>query len=143
MRKHPWNCLKRRVRLSPSTTTVPFGNYRYFPLPADCLRVNSVSINNYFVDYAVEGRNLLVDGAVVDLIYNANIPEEAWDASLTDLMVDRMAAALAYPITKDKGLAELQMQVFAQNLRQAKALNGLETPPERFGTDSPIMEARF
>lgn len=142
MRAHPWNCLQRRVLLSPETATPAFEWANQFALPGDCIRVLYVGGCDAPVPYKVEGRRILFNGTALPLVYIADVDEGEWDDLLVNLMVERMAAQMAYPITKSGTVADGKRQDFADALKLAKTIDGQEDPPQELG-DSPLLASRF
>lgn len=113
-------------------------------LPDDCLRVLSVGEDDDTPEsYALEGRRrILYNGTVLRLRYVADVPEAEWDAGLVHVMTLRMASALAYAITKSGSMAQLAQDNYLRALKEAKAVDGQENPPEAFA-DSPLLAARM
>lgn len=140
LRQHLWNCAIKRVLL-PSLTGAPaYGWAHWFAKPGDWLRVIDVG-DCGDDDYAFEGNRILSNQTTLKLRYVANVSEGYWDDSLTDVMVRRMAADLAYPITKSAALQQTMEQKFERQLRIAKNIDGQENPPEKLG-DSPFIAVR-
>lgn len=140
LRKHVWNCAIKRVALTALTGAPAYEWSNWFAKPGDWVRLLDVG-NCGKDDYAFEGNRILANQTSLKLRYVAEVTEGMWDASLTDVMVLRMAADMAYPITKSTSLAELKLAEFKQALREAKAIDGQENPPDEFG-DSPFLEVR-
>lgn len=143
LRKHPWNCAVKRVVLSPSSTPPAFGFAYQFPLPGDLLRILSVGNEHDDIRYRIEGRKLLANINVIELRYIfRNEDESTWDSALVGLAEATIAAKLAYAVTASASLRDTLTQEAAYLLRQAKAIDGQEEPPEELG-GYPTMEARF
>lgn len=143
LRKHPWNCAVKRVVLSPSSTAPAFGFSFQFPLPGDLLRILSVGEAWDDIPYRIEGKKLLANQSVIRLCYIfRNEDESTWDAALVNLAEATMAAKLAYAVTASASLRDSLTQEAAYLLRQAKAIDGQEDPPEELG-GYPTYESRF
>ncbi|EHD22079.1 MULTISPECIES: hypothetical protein [Brenneria] len=143
LRKHPWNCAIKRTILSPSSTPPEFGFAYQFPLPGNLLRILSVGGECDDIRYRIEGRKLLANINVIELRYiYRNDDESTWDAALVGLAEATMAAKLAYAVTASASLRDTLTQEAAYLLRQAKAIDGQEDPPEELG-GYPTYEARF
>lgn len=130
LRSHPWNCLVKRVVLSPMTGAPAFEWGYQFALPGDCLRVLGVGYDGQPEDYQLEQGRILARSNVLRLRYLQKLGEGQWDAGLVDIMTKRMVRDLAYPITKSTSLAQLKAQEFEIALKRAKAVDGQENPPE-------------
>lgn len=144
LRLHPWNCATRRIILAPESDTPAFGDWSHqFALPGDCIRVWGVGrYKDRPEPYMLEGRRILYSGTACYLRYSIDTPEDQWDALLVDLMIARMAAAFAYPITKSGAEAERRASVYGDALEQAQLVDGQENPPEAFD-DSTLLDARY
>jgi len=144
LRGHYWNCCARRVLLSPDAVPPAFGFGYRFLLPGDWLRTWGVGDRNGRdrVNYRSEGRYLLADQPVLPLLYGANAPEEEWDSLLVDVMTKAMAFRLAYPITASTSVEEAKGLELRNILREARAVDGQDDPPETLG-DLPLLTARF
>lgn len=140
LRCHVWNCAIKRVALAALAGAPAYEWSHWFAKPGDWLRLLDVGDCGQD-DYAFEGNRILANQASLKLRYVADVTEGNWDASLTDVMVRRMAADLAYPITKSAALAEAKKGEYLYALRVAKAIDGQENPPDAFG-DSPFIAVR-
>ncbi|MND14235.1 hypothetical protein D3C80_44200 [compost metagenome] len=143
LRKHPWNCAVKRVVLSPETTSPAFGFSYRFPLPGDVIRILSVGNEYDDVRYRIENGRVMANENVVYLRYIfRNEDESSWDAALVNLAEAFMTAKLAYAVTGSASLRESLTQEAAFLLRQAKAIDGQEDPPEELD-GYPTYESRF
>lgn len=138
LRAHPWNCAIKRVVLSPV-----FGYGYQFSLPGDLIRVLSVGEPRDDIDYRIEGSRLLANVDVIRLRYIfRNEDESTWDAALVDVAEMMMQSKLAYAVTGSASLRDSLAQEAALLLKQAKAVDGQEDPPEELG-GYPTYESRF
>lgn len=143
LRAHPWNCCIKRIVLAPLAQAPAFGYSAAFQLPADCLRVLGVGTGGQQIDYLVESRTILADTMVLELRYVfANEVEATWDSHLVDLMTAKMAAVLAYPVTQSTSERDSRNADFQQLLRQSKAVDGQEDPPQTLGNEH-LLASRF
>lgn len=143
LRKHPWNCAVKRVILSPSSTPPVFGFGFQFPLPGDLIRILSIGEEFDDIPYRIEGNRLLANLNAIRLRYIwRNEDESTWDPALVSLAEAMMAAKLAYAVTSSASLRDTLTQEAAYLLRQAKAIDGQEEPPEELG-GYPTLESRF
>lgn len=142
LRAHPWNCCIKRELLAPDADAPAFEWAYSFQLPADCLRVLEVGYGGYQINYLVEGRSILTNDPAVELRYVFRNDESAWDAHLVDLMTISMAAVLAYPVTQSTSERDSREGKLMQAMRQAKAVDGQEDPPQTLGNEH-LLAARF
>lgn len=143
LREHPWNCAVKRAVLAPVSAAPVFGYSFQFSLPGDLLRVLSVGEPQDDVSYRIEGNRLLANNQVVKLRYIfRNEDESTWDAALVNVAELMMQAKLAYAVTGSASLRDSLAQEANFKLKQAKAIDGQEEPPEELG-GYPTYESRF
>lgn len=143
LRGHPWNCCAKRIVLAPDASAPAFGPYAYqSQVPGDFVRVITIGEDGCEDDYRLEGRKLLHDLTECKLRYVSKVTDpNQWDALLVDVMVHAMAARMAYAITGSTSLATEMQNAYRMILREAKAIDGQENPPETLG-DMRFMRAR-
>lgn len=141
LRSHPWNCCVTRVLLPPLAQKPAFSWQYQFALPGDMLRLMQVGMDGYQLDYQLEGNRVLAQTDSLPIVYVADKTEGELDAKLVHVLTLRMEMDLAYAITKSTSVAEAKAQQYQQAMRQAKALDGQENPPEDWG-DSPFTQVR-
>lgn len=142
LRSHPWNCAIKRVVLSPDTDAPAFGYSYQFTLPGDWLRTLSVGDYGEEIDYRIEGRKILADDSVLKLRYIFRNDQEAtWDTMLIDAMTKTMSSTMAYAITQSTSKEELEFKKLEMALKQARAVDGQEDPPETLG-DFRLLASR-
>lgn len=142
LRAHPWNCAIKRVALAPDATAPAFDYAYQFTLPGDCLRILSVGEVGAAVHYELEGRKVLCDENPLYLRYvyrNEDVPN--WDSMLVQAAEAYMAMTCAYPITKSASMFEAMTNLWDLKVKQARNVDGQETPPETLG-DSPMLAVR-
>ncbi|WP_151767933.1 hypothetical protein [Acinetobacter oleivorans] len=142
LRMHPWSFAKRRIQLAPSAIRPAFGYQNAFPLPSDFLRVYSTGQ----IDYEIEGRNILADADLINLIYIADEQnEEIWDSIFRTCMALYLVRDLAKPITGSNAEADSAWAALKDMIKQARAINGQERPAQDFAADdsSQLMGARY
>lgn len=143
LRSHPWNCCIKRVVLSPDVAAPAFGYDYQFTIPSDWVRTISVGEPGVEEDYRVEGRKILADTNVIYLKYLfLNTNEGTWDESLVDVMTIAMAARMAYAITQSASVEQVKQQELSAALREARAVDGQDDPPETLG-DFRLITARY
>lgn len=143
LRSHPWNCCIKRVVLAPNVAAPTFSYAYAFLLPSDWIRTLAVGEDGYEVDHRMEGRNVLCNDAALSLRYvYRNEDPASWDASLVKAMTLAMKAELAYAITKSQSVADSAKAELQAFLKQARAVDGQDNPPETLG-DFPLLAARY
>lgn len=142
LRSHPWNCAIKRVSLAPDSAAPAFEYAYQFLLPGDCLRVLSIGEEDERPQFQIEGRRILFDESELKLRYvyrNEDIP--SWDALLVQAAEAYMAMTCAYPITKSASMFSAMADLWDMKLKQARAVDGSENPPDTVG-DFPLLAAR-
>lgn len=143
LRAHPWNCATKRVILSPDTVPPEFDWAYKFTLPPDWLRTISVGADDDQDNYLIEGRMVLLDSNVCRLRYIfRNDVESTWDALLVDAMTEVMKAAISYATSKSTSKEQLVEEIVRRVLKEARAVDGQENPPETLG-DFPMLANRL
>lgn len=143
LRAHPWNCCVTRVTLSPLVSTPEFDYAYEFTLPPDCAKI--LQVGEYFqeVDYRIERGKIRSNEAVLHLKYISNgVSEGSFDDLLIEALKYAMAAQMAYPITQSASMAELMESKYQLVLRDARAVDGQDDPPEKLGDDA-LVASRF
>lgn len=143
LRSHPWNVATKRVTLAYEAVTPAFDWAYSYLLPADCLRVLSMGLDYDIVSYQVENGRIYTDDSPLYLRYITQLTDVTkYDALLTLAMTSGMAAALAYPITKSQTQQKAMNEIHLHNLKIARAVNGMEDPPDEIAIDSPRIAIR-
>lgn len=143
LRSHPWNCAVKRVILAPEVGTPAFDYSYAFALPGDWLRTLQVGEYGEELDYRTESGQILADVTALRLRYIwKNTEPASWDSMLVEAMTKAMASAIAYPITQSTSLAQLKEQEFRDFMKQTRAVDGQDDPPEQLG-DTRLFNARF
>lgn len=141
---HPWNCCRKRVLLNPDTTAPAFDWSFAYTLPADFARMGQIGQDgDGVVDYAIEDGKLLCDQSPLYLRYlYLNQNPAKWSPVMVMACTMMMRTVLAYPITSSTSLEQLLEQVLQPFLKQARAIDSQDTPPETMG-DFPLLQSRF
>jgi len=145
LRLHPWNFATRRAVLAQDAVAPLFGYDNAFKLPTDpyCLRVISVNDPSDPPNWKIEGRLLLIDESVVDLVYIGRIIDVTqYDAGFVQALAHYLAWKLAKPLTGSKTEADQKAKDFAAILRQARSVDGSEDVQDALPT-SPFVLAHL
>lgn len=129
LREHTWSCARKRAIISPDVAAPAFGFAYQFTLPADCLRVLSITQNGEQADYRIESGKLLANVAALYLSYIWQNDEPAsYDALLVSALSWAIAARLGYAIPGSAALMQTMEGKYQQVINQAKAVNAQEYP---------------
>lgn len=142
LRAHNWNCAVKRVQLAPDVAVPAFDYSFQYSIPDDWLRTLQVGEIGTPVQFTHEGRKILCDENPLDLVYVFRADEGTWDTALQFTATLAMAAACAYAITQSSSLADSCYQKLTLNLKQTRAIDGQDNPPETLG-DFRYYMSRF
>lgn len=147
--KHPWNFAIRDVELArlagfgPLPLVPANADFYYkYQLPADLLRLLKVYGST---DFKMQDRKIITNESAVKIKYVTDITDtETWPPYFADLVSQRIAAQLAYFVTKSSAVEERQWTLYAAQLQQSKAIDGSEDPMDGIAeNDSPLINVRF
>ena len=147
LRDHPWNCAIVRDELAVDATAPEYEfSYRY-QLPADpyCLRLLGTDQDQYvdgdgkqYYEYKIEGRYILTNATTLKIKYIGRITDVAqYDSLLVSALAAKLAAELAFPITKSHSVVASMGKLYEAKLADAKAVDAQEGAPDYF--DSPVL----
>lgn len=158
LRAYPWNFAIKRVELALSSDTPSHEYDNVFALPSDCLKVirtsweadnvvsadaNCFSYENY-PPYRIEGKKLLTNESSVKIEYISQVTDPAqFDAQFVDVFSVRLAAEIAYPLTKDRGLVRDLRALFEALLPEARTSDSQEGTPRDVTDTGGWIRARL
>ena len=132
LRSHPWNFAITRASLAKLSTAPAYGFANQFSLPTNpyCLRVLGMEYEDYIFkieNVATHGRVLLTDEATANILYVARITDtNLFDAMFVDVLTQKLAVDLAYPVTNSTTLQTQMQKVFEKKLSEARSIAGQE-----------------
>lgn len=142
LRSHYWNCAVKRVQLAPDVVPPAFDYGQQFTIPDDWLRTLQLGLLGTPIDYTHESRKILCDENPLNMVYVARVNEGTWDTALQFSAIMAMAALCAYPITQSASLGESLYVKLKDSLKQTRAIDGQDNPPETLG-DFRLFMSRF
>ena len=148
LRAFPWNCAQKRATLGQDSDSPSFEYDYSYALPSDCLRCRYLvdSANNIIGDdypWRIEGRHILTDLSEVNLVYTYRLTVvDDMDSLLRAAISARLAAEIAYPLTKSNSLQEVKFKFYLMKLVEAEHGNAQEGRPRKEATD-PWLTARL
>ncbi len=105
-----WASCVRRAKLARLAEAPAFGYLYKYQLPTDPLCLKVLDLNGYYPDedmYAIEGNTLLTDAETCSIRYLARLTDpEAFGPYLTQAIISKLTADLAYNITGKSSVAE-------------------------------------
>ncbi|MES2973272.1 MAG: hypothetical protein V4757_06670 [Pseudomonadota bacterium] len=142
LREHTWNFAVADVELARLASYTPFQFAYTYQLPADCLRLIEVYD---CIDYRRQGSTVLSDETSCKVRYVKDVEDSSqWDASFTDVFSYRLAADMAYPLTKSQSVADSLTLLYGQKLKVARHIDATEDVLNTMGGQySSIIAVRF
>lgn len=142
LREHPWNFASKRAQLAASSEAPLFGYSKKFPVPADFVRLLSITDttfqNDHMIrpdDYQFEQGEIMVSNNFSDndllnirYVYDIkNVPE--MDELFINLLAYDLALVLAYKFTETNTNIERINSLMKTRSAIARAIDGQERPP--------------
>jgi len=142
LRDHPWNFALTDTELNQVADYTPYEFKYAYRLPSDCVRVMQVYGNP---TYKRQGQDLLMDLDRCRIKYVKDIVDTtAWDPSFVDLMAQRLAADMAYALSKSQASADSMFGIYDRKLKAARFIDGTEDVQDPIGNyDSAFYGVRF
>jgi hypothetical protein len=148
LRAHPWAFARARDVASRDATTPAHGWADAYNLPNDLLRLNFIgddSVLDMKQDYALEGRQILMDNSGATSINIGYTKDEVIVTKFDSLFVDLLAVEIAWRVSfafNLKPSLKNELRLTRDELRiEAKAVNSQERPPIRI-QNSKFVDAR-
>lgn len=111
--RHAWRFAQKTAALTADATAQNSLFSASYILPGDYLALISSDLDQWGEPYFLEGRRLVTDFSSVTLTYIANITNSGFfSPGFTRALEYMVASRLAFPLTKDRVLAELMMTMF-------------------------------
>lgn len=131
LRSHPWSFAKKEITLSQITTEPVLEDYAYiYNLPSDFMRLNKTSVEPDY-SHKIKGRRLYSNASSISIEYGYFCTDpNQYDAAFSEALSAKLAAELAYSITRDKDIVKLKWDEFKVKFNIAKSLNGQEVTPD-------------
>lgn len=143
---HPWNFAIVRVQLTANGVTPAFEFDNEYDLPDDYLRAF------YFEDkhlvWKREGEVIVSNGdsgaaeATINMKYIANIDEDLFTVSFSEVLATKLALDLCYAITQSNGREQELKDSYAVQLRDARSFDAQEGTPDQL-TNEVFIESRI
>lgn len=140
---HNWNCCIKRTQLAPLAQPPEFDYPYQFQLPGDWMKTLQVGKRGHMMDYTMEGRRILAHASLLPLkyVWRNDVPA-SWDDAMVLAAELKMAAAIAYAVTKSTTLRDSYAGEADMALKRAKTKDGQDVPADELA-GYPLYEARF
>lgn len=147
IRAFPWDFAKVRATLSPLSTAPEWGyGYKYLLPPSPkCLRVLTVNGDrDAGVTWRREGKYLLTDEDTVQLLYLGQITDPTlFDPLFYQLLAKRMAAEMAYTLTKSQPKADGALALYEAAEIEAFNAGSMESSLDDVDEANDLIDARL
>jgi hypothetical protein len=145
LRAHGWRFARKRAQLQ-LLQAAPLWEYsKAYQLPTNpwCLRVLKTSLDDLDIAWTLEGRTLVTDAETVKILYVARVEDPGeYDASFEAAVTARLAADLAYPVTRSVDLAKDMLKLYGIKVMEARFLDSTESSPQSMRTDDLVTARR-
>ena len=141
LRDHAWNFAIKRANLAQSTTP-PGHDYTYrHALPSDLLFAVQVFDTD---DYKIEGKFVVSNSPNISLKYVSDIKDvNEFSSDFCTVLSLRIAADIAYSITKSETLSQKIEQVYQMRLSKAKWADTTEDITDDFHFPNTLLTGRY
>lgn len=131
--EHPWSFAYREIAIPKLALSIEQARNTAFKhayqLPTDSLRVLGLRSLDTF---RLAGDQLYTNDSEARLVYIANVPESQWASYFRKQVAFQFAAAVAITLTENTSRAELMYGLAAEQRRNARAVDSMQTPPYVF-----------
>ncbi len=145
LEEREWTFALKRAVLNPLALTPAFGFSAQFQLPADCLRVNSVTNpRRQKVIYKVEDGKILADEAELHIIYTYDLQNTNLFSELfTQALSAHIASKIALPLSKNRSLMVDMITMYDDFLQRAISTDSLQGSRERLNRSQQELSRRL
>ena len=113
-RSHPWNCLIRRVSLTPDSET------------PELLRLEDAD-----TVHKIEGRKILTNTNPIKMMYVARIEDpNEYDQLLIESISAKLASDISYALVNSTSLTQQMQNMYEQKVKEARFVDATEGTPE-------------
>jgi hypothetical protein len=137
---YPWTFATTQTTLT-TPTTPPTADYAYaFALPVDHVRTLSVGEAGAGsgLTYRLMNNRIETDAAALVLTYVRRVVEAAQPAYFDLVLIAKLAAEMAVPLTENATRAEAMYRLAEQELARARSIDAQQDTPSRLGRYSLI-----
>lgn len=127
-------------------TTAPKGRFdAAYHIPASCITVISVTVNDVAIKYDIYGNKIFCDATATDTVVLDCVerkPESSWPSYFTTAIEFSLAAPFAISIARDAQLASLMEDKAAQLFVKARNIDSQQQTTRKLTTSRFIAERR-
>lgn len=134
---YPWNCCTEYIQLTAEDAVTPdwgWANSYQLPVKPKVLRV--LALSDSAIVWRVSGTRLLTDTTDPQIVCIQSVTDPAkWSPLLTEVQVAALAMRMAFPITKNRGVANDMRTRFLDVLDTAQGTDTQEGYPDELIVD--------
>lgn len=127
-------------------TTAPKGRFSAsYHIPASCVTVIGVTINDALIKYDIYGNKIFCDADASDTVvldYVQRAPESNWPSYFTTAIEFTLAGSFAISLARDAQLAQLMEQKAAALFMKARNIDSQQQTTRKLTTSRFIAERR-
>lgn len=140
-----WRFATTQINLT-RLVTAPKGRFSAsYHIPASCVTVIGVTINDVLIKYDIYGNKIFCDADTNDTVvldYVERAPESSWPSYFTTAIEFTLAGSFAISLARDAQLAQLMEQKAAALFMKARNIDSQQQTTRKLTTSRFIAERR-
>ena len=140
-----WRFATTQINLT-RLATAPKGRFSAsYHIPASCVTVIGVTINDALIKYDIYGNKIFCDADSSDTVvldYVGRAPESSWPSYFTTAIEFTLAGSFAISLARDAQLAQLMEQKAAALFMKARNIDSQQQTTRKLTTSRFIAERR-
>ena len=130
---YPWRFALKRASLAQGATAPTWGWNNAYPLPADCLKVESTDDDDY--PWTVEQGELYSDRSSMKVVYIFNISDtNTFSATYVEALSEHLASEMAIAVTGESNLKQFHWELYQLKIKEARTRDSQSGSPKKFPT---------
>lgn len=130
LRQNIWRFSLKRQSLAPNTSTVPFGEGKYFTPPTDMIRLVGTSLDQFYnyTPWKIESNGILADaGDRLDIVYVERVTDpNKFDPLFSEMLSAYIGYNLCASLTRDAGVKQAVFDEYQLLSRRAAFVSATE-----------------
>lgn len=125
---HPWHFAKTRATPAVDVTAPEYEwDYR-FALPADCLRILSLDIEEFNGKWVEESEYILCNSDVISMLYIKQVTDTTlFPPTFSEALACKIAADISYALTQNATLQKTMYDVAKEKIADARSFDSQAT----------------
>lgn len=128
LRAYPWGFAKARAVLPKREAASAWEGLNVYDIPGDCMYIHRIDIEDNNYKWKMEGRTIVTAATPpINILYIKKITEvPTMDELFVDTIVERLAADLSFPITRQAQLFDRFEKTYQVKLALARSIDSHE-----------------